>query len=204
MASLGNRMKVVVVDDSAAMRAVLRAILKSDGHEVVGKASNGMSAVTMVSHLKPDIVTLDLVMPGLSGLETLSEILRTGSDTHVLIVSATNDRQPSSRLSTSAPLATLPSPSIRTVSCGCSTNYQDRTSRLLQSPLPLAACIYPRSVASSWTTIVPFGRCSGAFWVELAFPLLPRLETEWMDLKPSSANFPTLSASMSICLKSTA
>lgn len=92
MASLGNRMKVVVVDDSAAMRAVLRAILKSDGHEVVGEASNGMSAVTMVSHLKPDIVTLDLVMPGLSGLETLSEILRTGSDTHVLIVSATNDR----------------------------------------------------------------------------------------------------------------
>lgn len=88
----GNRMKVVIVDDSAAMRATLRAILSSDGHEVVGEASDGTSAVTLVRRLKPDIVTLDLVMPGLSGFESLSEIRRIAPDTHVLIVSATDDR----------------------------------------------------------------------------------------------------------------
>ncbi|OHC63703.1 MAG: hypothetical protein A3H93_04760 [Rhodocyclales bacterium RIFCSPLOWO2_02_FULL_63_24] len=85
-------LSVLVVDDNASMRAALRAIVKSDGHDVVGEAGEGKSALALFKHLKPDVVLLDMMMPGMNGLEVLAEINSTGLSTAVLVVSGTQDQ----------------------------------------------------------------------------------------------------------------
>lgn len=82
---------MLLVDDNVSMRAALRAIVKSDGHEVVGEAAEGKSALALFKQLKPDVVLLDLMMPGKSGLEVLAEINNTGQRTAVLVVSGIQD-----------------------------------------------------------------------------------------------------------------
>ncbi len=68
---------VLVVDDSALIRAVLRDVVgATDGFEVIGTAADGREAVAAVKSLRPDIVTLDVEMPGLDGLATLEIIMR--------------------------------------------------------------------------------------------------------------------------------
>lgn len=83
---------VLVVDDNASMRAALRAIVKSDGHDVVGEAGEGKSAMILFKQLKPEVVLLDMMMPGMSGLDVLAEINATGQHTAVLVVSGTQDQ----------------------------------------------------------------------------------------------------------------
>lgn len=71
-----TRVRVLVVDDSRLMRRLIRDILESDPSlEVVGEANNGMVAVQMVHSLHPDVVTMDIEMPVLSGLEALGYIM---------------------------------------------------------------------------------------------------------------------------------
>lgn len=83
---------VLVVDDNASMRAALRAIVRSDGHQVVGEAGEGKSALAMLRQLKPDVVLLDMTMPGMSGIDVLAEISESGIETAVLVVSGTQDQ----------------------------------------------------------------------------------------------------------------
>ncbi|MDP1734930.1 MAG: response regulator [Sulfuritalea sp.] len=87
-----RRLSVLVVDDNASMRAALRAIVKSDGHDVVGEAAEGKAALKLIRQLKPDVVLLDMVMPGMDGLAVLAEIRETGVETSVLVVSGTQDQ----------------------------------------------------------------------------------------------------------------
>ena len=87
----GSGLKILVVDDSAAMRSLLRSIVRSQGHEVVGEAADGMAAVEAVARLKPQIVTLDVEMPDADGFMVLAEIVRSHPDTHVMMVSASDD-----------------------------------------------------------------------------------------------------------------
>lgn len=71
-----ERVRVLVVDDSRLMRRLIRDILDSDPSiEVVGEAANGMLAVQMVHNLRPDVVTMDVEMPILSGLDALGYIM---------------------------------------------------------------------------------------------------------------------------------
>ncbi|MBT8488797.1 MAG: response regulator transcription factor [Gemmatimonadetes bacterium] len=78
---------VLLVDDHAMFRAGIRALLESEGAvEVVGEASSGDSAVDMVRELKPDVVVMDLSMPGSNGLEATRRITALGLDTHVLVL----------------------------------------------------------------------------------------------------------------------
>jgi two-component system chemotaxis response regulator CheB len=83
-----DRVRVLIVDDSALMRKLLADLLRSEpGVEVVGAARDGFEAIAMAGRLKPDVVTLDVEMPGLSGLEALPALL----DAHecpVVMVSA--------------------------------------------------------------------------------------------------------------------
>lgn len=68
--------RILVVDDSAVLRKSLRFILESDSDlQVVGEASNGMDAIAQVQKLKPDVVTMDLLMPKLGGLGAIQEIM---------------------------------------------------------------------------------------------------------------------------------
>ncbi|HET8540682.1 MAG TPA: chemotaxis-specific protein-glutamate methyltransferase CheB [Anaeromyxobacter sp.] len=79
--------RCLVVDDSRAFRAVLRRILAcAPGVEVVGEASDGREAVSLVRALRPDVVTMDVRMPNLDGLEALAQIMRS-APTPVVVVS---------------------------------------------------------------------------------------------------------------------
>src|SRR5690349_17347451 len=73
---MSQRIRVLVVDDSALMRNLIGSILSSESDiEVVGFARNGRQAVEMTLDLKPDVVTLDVEMPDLNGLEALERIM---------------------------------------------------------------------------------------------------------------------------------
>jgi YesN/AraC family two-component response regulator len=87
-----RRLSVLVVDDNASMRAALRGIVKGDGHDVVGEAAEGKTALTLIRQLRPDVVLLDMVMPVMDGLAVLTEIKETGLDTTVLVVSGNQDQ----------------------------------------------------------------------------------------------------------------
>jgi two-component system chemotaxis response regulator CheB len=68
---------VLVVDDSALIRAVIRDVIgEMDGFEVIGTAGDGAEAIAAVKALSPDIVTLDVEMPGIDGIEVLGRIMR--------------------------------------------------------------------------------------------------------------------------------
>lgn len=66
--------KILIVDDAAFMRMMLKDILTKGGHEVVGEAENGLVAIQKYQELKPDIVTMDITMPEMEGVEAVKEI----------------------------------------------------------------------------------------------------------------------------------
>lgn len=80
-----NPIRVLVVDDSAFARKVVREVLTSAGMEVVGIAHDGLEALEKVAALKPDVVTLDLVMPNLDGVGVLAALPKDGP--RVVVVS---------------------------------------------------------------------------------------------------------------------
>lgn len=81
-------MKVLIVDDSPDIRALIRVILESRGHTVAGEAGDGEAALKAFSGLRPDVVLLDIIMPGKSGLEVLEEMRRLDPDVRVFMVTA--------------------------------------------------------------------------------------------------------------------
>lgn len=83
---------VLVVDDNASMRAALRGIVKADGHDVIGEAAEGKTGLAMIRQMKPDVVLLDMTMPGMDGLAVLTEIKEAGLATSVLVVSGSEDQ----------------------------------------------------------------------------------------------------------------
>jgi two-component system chemotaxis response regulator CheY len=81
-------MRVLVTDDARFMREMIREILESAGFEVVGEASTGEEAVEAFQTLQPDLVTMDIVMPGCSGIEAVRRILALDPDARVVMVSS--------------------------------------------------------------------------------------------------------------------
>jgi len=79
---------VLIVDDAAFMRISIKNMLTKNGYEVIGEAENGQIGVDMYKDLKPDIVTMDITMPEMSGLEALKEITKHDSQAKVVMVSA--------------------------------------------------------------------------------------------------------------------
>ena len=80
--------RVLIADDAAFMREMLRDILTEGGHEVVGEAADGNEAVAAFQEHQPDIVTLDIVMPRKSGLEALRDIMSISPEANVVMCSA--------------------------------------------------------------------------------------------------------------------
>ena len=65
--------KILIVDDSRTSRKMLRNILESNGHEIIDEAVNGQEGVQKFQALKPDVVTLDITMPVVDGVEVLTK-----------------------------------------------------------------------------------------------------------------------------------
>ena len=80
--------RVLIVDDAAFMRMMIKDILSKNGFEVVGEAVNGQEAVSKYSELKPDLVTMDITMPEKDGIEALKEIKSNDPDAKVIMCSA--------------------------------------------------------------------------------------------------------------------
>ena len=80
--------KFLIVDDAVFMRTILRANLTQAGHEIVAEASNGVEAVEAFKQTHPDIVTLDITMPQMDGLEALKQIMSIDPTAKVIMVSA--------------------------------------------------------------------------------------------------------------------
>ena len=83
---------LLVTDDSMIMRTIIRDMAASDGWEVVGEACNGQEAIDCYRELRPDAVTLDLVMPEYDGLHALHGIMEFDPEAKVLLVSALEQR----------------------------------------------------------------------------------------------------------------
>ena len=89
---MAEPIRVLVADDHAVVRAGLRLLLEAEeGIEVVGEAGSGTEAVRLARSLKPDIVLMDVVMPGMSGLEATGPVLEAAPDAKVLVLSMQDD-----------------------------------------------------------------------------------------------------------------
>jgi two-component system chemotaxis response regulator CheY len=85
---LGPKNRILIVDDAAFMRMMIRDILTKNDFEVVGEATNGEEAVNKYAELKPDLVTLDITMPGMDGVTVLKEIRKLDPSARVVMCSA--------------------------------------------------------------------------------------------------------------------
>ena len=81
------RRTVLIVDDHAGFRRRVRAVLEDEGYDVVGEAPDGESAIRLVADLCPDVVLLDVVMPGLDGFETCERLVPGGVGPAVVLTS---------------------------------------------------------------------------------------------------------------------
>ncbi|QTM99423.1 MULTISPECIES: response regulator [Sediminibacillus] len=80
--------RVLIVDDAAFMRMMIKDILSKNGFEVVGEAPDGAQAVEKYKELTPDLVTMDITMPEMDGIAALKEIKQINSDAKVIMCSA--------------------------------------------------------------------------------------------------------------------
>lgn len=80
--------KILVVDDAAFMRMMIKDILSKNGYEVVGEANDGVQAIERFKELKPDLVTMDITMPEMDGITALKEIKKLDGSAKVIMCSA--------------------------------------------------------------------------------------------------------------------
>ncbi|WP_286883686.1 response regulator, partial [Aneurinibacillus sp. UBA3580] len=80
--------RVLIVDDAAFMRMMIKEILTKNGYNVVGEASDGVQAVEKFKELSPDLVTMDITMPEMDGITALKEIKKISPGAKVIMCSA--------------------------------------------------------------------------------------------------------------------
>lgn len=94
-------LRILIADDEAIIRIGLRTMLEEMGHQVVGAAQDGVAAVSLARRAKPDLVILDIKMPGLDGLEA-AEVIAAERPVPILILTAYSDRELVERAATLA------------------------------------------------------------------------------------------------------
>ncbi len=89
ISKLENSIRVLVADDHPVVRSGLRALIETEpGIVVVGDAADGDEAIDKTARLKPDVVLLDLIMPGANGVEAIEGIRSQNPDAHVLVLTS--------------------------------------------------------------------------------------------------------------------
>ncbi len=84
---------VLLVDDSRTSRRILRGVLEQGGFEVVGEATNGEEGYLKYKELTPDIVTMDITMPVMDGIESLTLIKKANPDSKVVMITAAGQKE---------------------------------------------------------------------------------------------------------------
>ena len=79
---------ILICDDAAFMRKILKDILIKDGYEIVGEAVNGADAIAKYKQLKPDLVTMDITMPDMNGIEAVKQIHAFDPEAKIVMCSA--------------------------------------------------------------------------------------------------------------------
>lgn len=80
--------RVLIVDDAAFMRMLLKDIITKAGYEVAGEAANGVEAVEKYKELKPDVVTMDITMPEMDGITAIKKIKEIDPNARIIVCSA--------------------------------------------------------------------------------------------------------------------
>jgi len=91
-------MKVLIVDDNVLTRTMIKDILQEMSHQVVGEAENGDEAIKSFRELGPELVLLDLIMPGKTGLQVLEELRLISPAAKVVMVTAVQQEEISRKL----------------------------------------------------------------------------------------------------------
>jgi two-component system chemotaxis response regulator CheY len=84
--------KIMIVDDSRIIRRKIARCLEEHELEVIGRASNGVEAVEIFKQARPDIVTMDLTMPEMDGIECIEQLVNLDPSVKILVVSALADK----------------------------------------------------------------------------------------------------------------
>ena len=84
--------KILIVDDSKTSRKFLRNMLEDAGHEIVSEAVNGVEGVEKFRLYKPDVVTMDITMPNLDGIDAVTEIMRIDPEAKIIMVTAAGQK----------------------------------------------------------------------------------------------------------------
>jgi two-component system chemotaxis response regulator CheY len=90
---VGDKKRILVVDDSNFLRNSLKKILEANGYEVVGTAENGLEAVTKYKELKPDLITLDIIMPQATGIQALQMLKAIDPNVSAVMVSSMSTKE---------------------------------------------------------------------------------------------------------------
>ena len=88
----GNMARVLIVDDSKTSRKFLKNMLEEAGHEIIAEAVDGADGVAKYMELKPDVVTMDITMPVMDGIEAVGEIMRQDPEAKVIMVTAAGQK----------------------------------------------------------------------------------------------------------------
>ncbi len=84
-----SKKKILIVDDSKFTRVSLNKIIREiEFAEIVGEALNGKEAVSLYRKLKPDLITMDLVMPNMGGIEAIEEIFKIDKSVKIIVITA--------------------------------------------------------------------------------------------------------------------
>lgn len=79
---------ILIVDDAKFIRLLLKDILSANGHNIVGEATDGSEAIMLYEQFKPDLVTMDIVMPQVSGVEAVKAIMAKDPNAKIIMISS--------------------------------------------------------------------------------------------------------------------
>jgi two-component system chemotaxis response regulator CheY len=80
--------KILIADDAKFMRLTLQTMLSKNTHEIIGEAVNGEEAIKLFKELRPELITMDITMPVVNGIDAIKEIMRLDPDANIIVCSA--------------------------------------------------------------------------------------------------------------------